>query len=93
MGYSGCYKEGEYWTGAVYLRPPIIGRGIGGKLFKALLNDLPKGDCFLVKIATFNERSKRMFEKLGFKLLEEKDEYHLRNSDKSIPLIKMRKEV
>jgi hypothetical protein len=34
-----------------------------------------------------------MFEKLGFKLLEEKDEYHLRNSDKSIPLIKMRKEV
>jgi N-acetylglutamate synthase-like GNAT family acetyltransferase len=93
MGYAGCYKDDRYWTGAVYLKPPVIGYGIGGELFNSILNDLPKGDKFLVKIATFNKRSQRMFEKIGFIELKEQDEFHLKNSDRVIPLIKMVKTI
>lgn len=93
MGYSGCYRDGEYWTGAVYLRPPAIGHDIGGELFQSVLDDLPKGDYFLVKIATFNERSVRLFKRLGFELVEGDDEYKLRDSDRAIPLVSMRKRI
>jgi len=93
MGYCGCYQKDDYWTGAIYLRPSIIGNGIGMKLFPKMLEDIGEGNVFVVEIAEYNTRSISLFEKLGFELQKEKVNYVLNGSKKEIPLVIMRRVI
>lgn len=53
----------------VYLRPNVIGRGIGRKLYQQLVGDLRKAGMHSVigGIALPNDASQRLHESLGFK--------------------------
>ena len=67
-------EPGEYYIDCIAVSPEHQGRGIGSKLFKFLINEyvLKKNETLGLLVDTENPDAKKLYLKLGFKLVEEK---------------------
>jgi ribosomal protein S18 acetylase RimI-like enzyme len=89
VGYTGCFKDGNDWTGSTYLDPKYIRQGIGTKLKEALFTHFTSGEYFFVGMAVNNKAPQALNKKFGFKDTGERKDFKLGDSGKSFPLMFM----
>lgn len=83
--------EDEQYTLGVQMRPDLTGKGMGTEIVKSILDfgkEKYKFNNIELLVATFNTRAIRVYEKLGFKKIDQ-FMWHVNNEDKEF--IAMRK--
>lgn len=71
--FTACYiDDGEWWyIGEIYIIPEYRGKGIGTDI---LMKELKEHDRVKLQVAYSNERARKLYESLGFKITEKRDD-------------------
>jgi len=93
LGYVGTHKDGNDWSGGIYIHPDSVGKGIGTRLLTSLFKEFENsGIYFCVGIAIYNTASIAIFKKFEFSDTGERKSYKLKLGNKSIPLLFMKRQ-
>lgn len=74
VGNCDFYYIGEFFCVGVQMRPMLMGRGYGTEFVKSVIdfgNQKYNYSYIDLTVAKFNERAIKVYEKLGFKVIEE----------------------
>jgi ribosomal-protein-alanine N-acetyltransferase len=92
--YSYDFEDGVMWIG-FGLKPELTGRKIGPEFVQAGINFSIerfnyKQNYIMLAVAAFNKRAIKVYEKLGFKIVEK---YMQKTNGEEIEFIKMKKDI
>lgn len=83
-------EEDKQWVFGVQIRPDLTGQGMGTNLVKTIIDFGKKQHEFqelFLLVAKFNRRAARVYEKLGFEIIEE-FMWHVNDEDREFYAMK-----
>ncbi len=82
VGYLKLERTGkEIFLANLHVHPDYQRQGIGSRVIKTLLIDAEqKGICVSLKVLKVNQAARRLYEKFGFSIEEEAEDYYLMRS-------------
>jgi N-acetylglutamate synthase-like GNAT family acetyltransferase len=82
--HASTYEDGTKELEAIYLSPETFGSGIGAKLMEPVIDWVGNKDM-TVKVATYNDRARKFYQKYGFEQIPGSDDVYA----DTIPMIRM----